>query len=451
MGLDDTLALRRALGPGGVLLLVLSAVSPVMSVYVGGSAVLHLAGTGAALAFLAGGILAALFALLYAELGSRRPGAGGVYPGLAALLGPGVAQGYMFMTLVTAMPLIAFSALGLAGYLRVLFPALPQLPAALAAIAAAAGIAMCNIRTGALVTGLFLGVELAALAVLMWVAAAQPAIPLMTVIAAPVMADGTATGIGVLALAVLAGLFWCGGAVYALYFVEEMQGGAATLGPVTARAGAISALVIAMPMLVLVPALAARPALLGAQSPIAAFLGAAATPAVAQAVSAGVIAAVFNALIATIMAFARMVHAMGRDGALPGPAAGLAKRLSRRGHAPWGATLIVAALSGGATLLGERWLLILTSGNAADYLLIALALIAARRLGEPSPYAAPLHPFLPALALAVSAAAVLSYWLDAETGRPSLFVITGAFAAAWSSWHLRRRSSMVNAVKPKGP
>ena len=437
--------LERALQPSNVLLLVLSAVSPVLSVFVGGSAVLHLAGGGAALAFLVGGVLAALFALLYAELGARRAGAGGVYPGLAALLGPGVAHGYMFMTLVTALPLIAFSALGLAGYLWVIWPGLPTVPAALAGLALAAGIAMLNIRTSALVTGVFLGVEMLALAILVWVAAAAPAVPLASVLM-PAAIDAGSFG-----LAVLGGLFWCGGAVYALYFVEEMAGGRDRLGPVVALAGAISALVIAVPMLVLVPALAAAPALYAAQTPIAAFLEQQASPAVAQAVAAGVIAAVFNALVATIMAFSRLVLGMARDGVLPGGLGALAGRVSPRTRAPWGATLLVTLASAAAIGLGERWLLILTSGNVADYVLIAFALILARRRGEPTIWAAPLHPALPVLALLVTLGAVQSFWADADTGRPSLLLIGGVFALAWAAWHVRRMNGTAPAFTMERP
>jgi amino acid transporter len=427
-------SLERALKPGGVLLLVLSAVSPVLSVFVGGSAVLHLAGSGAALAFLVGGVLAALLALLYAELGARAPGAGGVYPGLAALLGPGVAHGYMFMTLVTAMPLIAFSALGLAGYLKVLWPGLPTVPVALAGLALAAGIAMLNIRTSALVTGIFLGVEMLALAILAWVAASAPHAPLSAVLMPPEFHWNN------FGIAALGGLFWCGGAVYTLYFVEEMEGGRRALGPVVAKAGAVSALVIAVPMLLLVPAMDMVPGLYATETPIAAFLEGQASPAVAEAVSAGVIAAVFNAMIATIMAFARMVHAMGRDGVLPGTAGRMARIVSPATHAPWGATLLVALAAAAAIGLGERWLLILTSGNVADYILIAIALLLARRRAEPTVWAAPAHPALPLLAILVTLWAVQSFWLDTETGRPSLILITGVFALAWAAWHLRRLS-----------
>lgn len=424
--------LSRALSPGAVLLLVLSAASPVLSVFVGGSGMLHLSGTTAALAFLVGGSLAALFALLYAELGVRQPGAGGIYPGLARLIGPGVAHGYMFMTILTALPLNAFTALGLAGYIKVLGPALPTVPVALISLVLAAGIGMLNIRTSALITGLFLGVELLALAILTWVAATAPSVPLLPLLL-PTSTDWNSFGI-----AVLGGLFWTGGANYMLYFAEEVDGGRAALGPLTARAGAICAFTIAGPMLVLVPAMAMTPALFAAETPIAAFLDAQASPAVAQAVSAGVIAAVFNAQIVTIMAFARLVYAMGRDGVLPGALGRLAATVSPRTRAPWGATALLTLASAATIGLGERWLLILTSGNVADYALIAIALLLARQRREPALWQAPAHPVIPIIALLFTLGAVQSFWTDAETGRPSLLLIGSTFALAWGIWHVRR-------------
>ncbi|WP_439546142.1 APC family permease [Sandarakinorhabdus sp.] len=433
---DRAARLAAVLSPGAVMLLVLSAASPVLSVFVGGSGMLHLSGTLTALAFLLGGIIAALFALLYAELGVRQPGAGGIYPGLARLIGPGVAHGYMFMTILTALPLIAFTALGLAGYIRVLGPALPTIPVALISLALAAGIAMLNIRTSALVTGLFLGVELLALAILSWVAVTAPKVPLLPLLL-PANIDWTSFGI-----AVLGGLFWTGGANYMLYFAEEVDGGRAALGPLTARAGVICAVTIAGPMLLLVPALAVTPALLDTETPIAAFLDVQASPAVAQAVSAGVIAAVFNAQIATIMAFARMIYAMGRDRVLPGALGRLAATVSPRTQAPWGATLLLTLASAAAIGLGERWLLILTSGNVADYLLVAIALLLARQRGEPALWKAPAHPLIPGLALLFTLGAVQSFWSDTETGRPSLLLIGGTFALAWGAWHMRRAAGL---------
>jgi amino acid transporter len=86
------------------MLLAFSALSPAFSVYIGGDAVLHLAGTGAAVAFLVGGLTAAILGLLYAEVGAAFPGAGGVYPSLAALLGPLLAFPYIVLLAPIVFP-----------------------------------------------------------------------------------------------------------------------------------------------------------------------------------------------------------------------------------------------------------------------------------------------------------------------------------------------------------
>ena len=122
--------LKRVLSPVGVMLLAFSALSPAFSVYVGGDTVLQLAGSGAAVAFLAGGIAAAILGLLYAEVGAAFPGAGGVYPSLAAILGKFMAFPYIVLLVPIVFGQTAYAALGLADYVRVLAPGLPPLPIA---------------------------------------------------------------------------------------------------------------------------------------------------------------------------------------------------------------------------------------------------------------------------------------------------------------------------------
>ena len=58
-------------------MLTLSVLSPGASVLVAGADVLHRAGTGAALAFLLGGVLTLIFTFAQAALGSSFPLAGG--------------------------------------------------------------------------------------------------------------------------------------------------------------------------------------------------------------------------------------------------------------------------------------------------------------------------------------------------------------------------------------
>lgn len=80
--------LHRKLNSFGVLLLTMSCLSPVFSIYGVGSDVLQHAGTGAAVLFIVGIAAAVIWAVVYAELGSAFPYAGGVYVGVGTVLGP---------------------------------------------------------------------------------------------------------------------------------------------------------------------------------------------------------------------------------------------------------------------------------------------------------------------------------------------------------------------------
>src|SRR5471032_867772 len=72
-GAGDANRLHRKLASFGVLLLTLSCLSPVLSIYGVGSDVLLHAGTGAAGMFICGIGVAVVWAVVYAELGSAYP------------------------------------------------------------------------------------------------------------------------------------------------------------------------------------------------------------------------------------------------------------------------------------------------------------------------------------------------------------------------------------------
>jgi amino acid transporter len=435
-------ALHRALGPFGVMLLTLSALSPVASVYITGSGVLHLAGTGAALGLIAGGVISILLALLYAELGAAFPGAGGIYPSIGGVLGPNLAFACMALTVVTGPCTMAFAALGFADYVRVLVPALKLLPTAAAGIALACAVAVLRVRTGAVITGVFLAVEVATLALLTGVSLLHPARPLGEVLAHPVFVDAGVlrpVPLVTLGLGIVAGVYGAAGANWALYFAEEMHD-ARRMGRVIAAVGAIAAVIICVPLVLMVLSAGDLRAVLGAQAPISAYLAATAGPAVSNVVTASVVAAIFNNMIALCMALGRFFYATGRDGLWPGPAGAWLAWLHPRLHAPVRATLLVTVLSMLALLFGEHGLLILVSGNVFETGLIALAVWQGRRTGRTGRwFAIWLHPLVPACGLAVTVATVVADWLDADAGRPSVVLLGVVFAAAWTWLRCRGR------------
>src|ERR1700722_17041645 len=94
--------LHRKLSSFGVLLLTLSCLSPVYSIYGIGSDVLLHAGTGAAGLFVCGIGAAVVWAVVFAELASAYPYAGGDYVGVGAILGPWAGFASLTVWTVTA-------------------------------------------------------------------------------------------------------------------------------------------------------------------------------------------------------------------------------------------------------------------------------------------------------------------------------------------------------------
>lgn len=177
-------SLERTLGP--VALLTLSVLSPAASVFVTGADIVHEAGTGAALAFLAGGLLTLVFTFAQAELGASFPSAGGDYAMVGRVLGPRWGFVQFGPGLRSTPVFIALTASGIALYLGGVMPGLPPIPIAIGALALATAGAVVNIRTGAVVTGVFLAIELGALAVVTLMGFAEPARGLTEVLTTPV-------------------------------------------------------------------------------------------------------------------------------------------------------------------------------------------------------------------------------------------------------------------------
>ncbi len=429
------------------MLLTLSALSPVGSVYITGAGVLHLAGTGAALAFIAGGVISALLALLYAELGAAFPGAGGIYASLARILGPAGAFPCIALQMVTGAPMMAFTAMGLADYVRVIAPGAPFLPISIGTLALACLIGALRIRTSAVITGVFLVVECAALAVMAGIAAAHPSRGLGTVLAHPVYLDhGALAPVPwvTMALAVVAGVYATAGANWALFFGEEMHDAQQRLGRVVAWAGVLASVTIALPMVLMVLSAPDLRATLSAEAPIAAFLTQAGGPVAAGLVSVGVIAAIFNNQVALGMALSRFMFATGRDGIWPRSVNRAFSHLHAGWQSPVAATAILGVVSCFAIFLGERALLIIISGNVFEYVLMAVAVFVGRRRGMTGvAFRAAFHPLVPCLSFVLVAAFVVADWMDPDAGRPSMLLLSGVFLGSLAYCRLRLRNRVI--------
>ena len=250
------------------------------------------------------------------------------------------------------------------------------------------------------------------------------------------------TPVVALAMGLISGAWACSGASFALYFGEEMKDAPHNMGKVVARTGFVASLIIAAPMVLLVLSIRDLPGVLAAEAPIAVFLRATGGPVVGLVVSIGVLAAIFNSLIALSMSYGRFLYSTGRDGVWPRPANRLFARLDRRTRSPVVATVLVGLATIGAALLGERALLVFLSGNVVGDVLIALAVLVGRRRGLTGrTYRAPLHPAVPVFGLMVAIVTLIADWQDVDAGRPSVILLTTIFflALGYFRFHGRRR------------
>jgi amino acid transporter len=448
---DQAQPLHRQVGALGVLFLTMSALSPSASVYVAGASAVHSAGTGAAIGFLAGGIISALMALLYAELAASFPHAGGPYGSVSGALGSRAGFVVQALLLVTSPAFLAFTGLGFADYVHFLAPGFSALSICLAAIVLAAVVAILNLKTNAWITGTFLAVEMLAVIILSVVSLTHPARPLSEALFHPVTLGKNgiepASAVSV-ALAVVAGAWACAGANWAMYFGEELHDAPKRIGGVVAMAGALASILIAAPIVLFTTSASDLPKILASDSPLATFLAATAGPIWGKIVSLGVAVAIFNSMIVATVAASRFFYANGRDGIFPAPVNRVLTRVHGRLLSPWLATLILGALGILFALMGERMNILLLSGENFSVSLVAFGVLFGRRLGRTgkSGFRTPWYPVVPLLGVLATLGMIAATYADADAGRPSMMILSGVvvLAAIYYQFALRPRGWRVH-------
>jgi amino acid transporter len=440
--------LHRRLSSWGVLLLTLSVLSPIFSIYSAGTDVLAHAGTGAPALFVVGIGAAVVWAAVYAELGSAYPYAGGDYVGVGATMGSWAGFASLGQWLVLTPPLAALLARTMAEYAQALIPSLSISLAAVGCVTAATGIALFGVRTNAVITGLFLAIE--ALAVLTLCSGLlHPVQPLAILAAWPVALDPHAHWISVSATALAAGAvsaaFATVGGNQAIAFGEELLEPQRNMGRVILWAALIGAFATALPIAGVVLGSADLNAVLASPTPFTTFMIAAAGPLAGRALSAAAVAAIFNALVAQVMFGARLFYSFGRDTVF----AGLINRMLAHVHgssgAPRTATLFLGALSLLFCMLDAHTLLVFVSGLVVYTLaLVSSAVLIGRRrqlTGQAGYWRSLWYPLAPVLGLMLAAAFAIAEFLDANTGRPGLLLLSLILLAAvlWYVFVLRRR------------
>jgi amino acid transporter len=431
----------------GTLLITLSAITPAASVFIMGSDVIREAGTGAVICFAAAAVLGLTTAYVYAELSSAFPLTGGEYSMIGRTLGP--SWGFMALGLNIFGGALgqAVTALGLAEYLGVVVPNLPALPVALVATVIVTAISILNVRVNAVITGVFLLVELASLGVLVALGLIHPRRGLDAVALHPVMLVGghlAPTSWVSIGLASAAAIYAYNGYGGAVFFGEEMYEARTRLHWVVFWSLGIAVVAEFAPVIAAMVGAGDLKTVLAAETPLAAFIQADGGPWLAKAVSLGVAFAIINAMIAIALINARQLYASGRDRVWPGVVNRAVTALHPRFNSPWIACLVMGVVTAASCLLNLDFLVMLTgTGVVVLYAGVSAAAIVGRVTGSTAQgaYRMPLFPLAPVVSLAALAAVVAADLFDAEIGRPSLIanLAVMALSAGYYFVVLRRR------------
>lgn len=440
--------LHRRLTSFEALLLTLSCLSPVFSVYGPGAAVLDQTGTGAAALFALGIGVAAVWGMVYAELGSAYPYAGGDYVGVGSILGPAAGFACLALWAVIIVPMNAYLAKLVGTYATQVLPATAPALWVYGSLLAALVVALLAVRASAFVTGIFLCIEFAAVLALIVAGFMHPAPGAWAAIVHPQLpAAGRWVPVStvVLGLGAVNAAFATTGGNQAIAFGEELIDPHRNMGRVILAACMLGALAIALPVIAVVVGAAGERSIFSSAAPFSAFIRSVAGPWAGIALSAAVALAVFNALIAQIMFGARLCYSFARDRIFPARiSSGLAQVHGRSG-APRAAALTIGALSAACCLLSQRALLVFLSGLVVYGLaLVSVAVLVGRvkgLTGGADRWRSPLFPLAPLLGLGLSCAFAASDWADASIGRPSLLALGGGLIAAllWYRFVLARR------------
>lgn len=438
----------RSLGVAGVLFLTLSVTTPASSVFVIVPGMLQVAGTGAVWATLIAGLVCVATAYIYAELSSVWPVAGGEYVMVAHTLGPLAGFVMLGINVFNNLIFLPVAGLGVSQVLASVIPALPQVPTAIVVVGVCSVIGLANIRVNALVTGIFLMIEVAALFVVSAMGLVDAARGPLSFLTAPVVATGNGglvpaslTSIGV---AASIAIFAFNGYGAAVYFGEEMQEAPSRIARSIMLALVFTLLLEGVPLVAALIGAADLPAILSSPNPFGDLINARAGKGAGDLIALGVVIAIVNAIIAWVLACARFFYGTARDGSWGRPLDRWMTVIHPRWGSPWAGTLIVGGIGMLLCLLPLRLLEIWSgAGLIAIYAGIAVAVMIGRRSGATASarYRMPLYPLAPIVTFVALALITWATWLDRDAGRPALIAtaIQIAIAAAYYLIILRRR------------
>lgn len=420
-------SLKRSMKLLGTLLITVSAITPASSVFIIAPGVIQQAGSGAFISFVAAAVVGIFMAFVYAELSSAFPLSGGEYAIIGRAVGPFAGFVVLGLILSTLILIVAVIALGVGIYLGAVFPNLPAETTAAVTVLIATLLGILNIRTNAVVTGIFLAIEIVALVVLSILGFGHVSRPITDLIFHPMMLGGDgnlmASPVAAIGLATSVAIFAYNGYGQAVYFGEETQDAPRHIARAILWALAITVFAELVPVTALLMGAPDLKSLLGSQNMLGDFITSTGGATLNTVISLAIALAIFNAVIAIILQVARILFSTARDRVWsPGLNRWLSSTHSRF-HSPWAATLVCGVLAAAACYVNETLLFVITGTSlVVIYAALCFAAIAGRRNGVTAHahYRMPLYPLPPVLAAASLLYVAYANFSDPVIGRPSL-------------------------------
>jgi amino acid transporter len=437
--------LARAIGVLGNICITVSGITPTASIFIIAPVAFANQGSGTFLAFIIAAVIGLGMAMCYSELGTAFPIVGGQYSIVARVLGRPVG----FLAFVDFLALAVFVpssiALGAGQYVAVLFPAVSNANlVGLIVMVLTTLIAILSIRFNAVITGIFLAIELLAVSTVTVVGFTHIHQPLSILFVPQTAGPHNAVSIltlGVVLAGVSTAIFAYNGYDAPIIYSEE------TTGP---RRGIARAVFWSLGITIVAELVPVTAALLGAPSlhglvssstPMSYVLTSLGGTTINALVTVGVLLAIFNGNIAIMLTYGRLVYSSGPDKAWPEPISGWLASTHPTLKSPWVATALVGLIGALLTYFSNVAALVTFTGVLLIILygLVALSALVSRftQRGLLRPYKMPLWPLWPILGLAGCVIVFTQQTLSDIGICAAIFIVAGLYYVVY----LRPRQS----------
>jgi amino acid transporter len=296
------------------------------------------------------------------------------------------------------------------------------------------------------VTGVFLLLELLALAALAGLGLLHIARPVTDLALHPVVLNGHAlqpASLAMIGVATSVAVFAYNGYGAAVYFAEEMHEAPKLVARTILWALVITVATEFIPVTAVLLGAPDLKALLSSGSPFSDFVLMYGGRWFNIAVSLSIALAIINAVLATVLQNGRFFFSTGRDNCWHPTINDHFTRTHSRFHSPWVGTLVAGGLAILACFLGLDLLLVLTgAGISVTYIALSIASLAGRWSGRSkhAAYRMPLFPLMPIASLAVLGYVLYQSWFTSD-GRWGLIATIAAMILSLDYYFLvvRRR------------